>query len=72
MCNYRIAFASADWIKVQSRGAPYLTEEELKRFFNSVGKRSMRDIRFMALLSVLISTGCRISEALDLKVWDIK
>ena len=58
--------------KVPKRTVEYLTEEELKHFFDSVGKRSMRDIRFRAFLSVLISTGCRISEALDLKVRDIK
>lgn len=58
--------------KVPKRTVEYLTEEELKLFFDSIGKRSMRDIRFRAFLSVLISTGCRISEVLDLKVRDIK
>ena len=57
--------------KVPKRAVEYLTEEELKRIFNSVGQRSMRDLRFRAFISVLISTGCRISEALDLKVNDI-
>jgi integrase/recombinase XerD len=45
----------------------YLTEDELKNFFNSIPKKSTRDYRFRALLSVLVSTGCRISEALNLK-----
>ena len=57
--------------KVPKRVVEYLTEEELKRIFNSVGQRSMRDLRFRAFISVLISTGCRISEALDLKVQGI-
>ena len=57
--------------KVPKRMVEYLTEEELKQIFNSVGQRSMRDIRFRAFISVLISTGCRISEALDLKVEEI-
>ncbi|MFA6973180.1 MAG: tyrosine-type recombinase/integrase [Parcubacteria group bacterium] len=57
--------------KVPKRTVEYLTEKELKQFFKSIGKRSIRDLRFRALLSVLISTGCRISEALDLRIKDI-
>lgn len=57
--------------KVPKRTVEYLTEEELKQVFSAVGTRSMRDLRFRAFISVLISTGCRISEALDLKIKDI-
>ncbi len=57
--------------KIPKRRVDYLTEEELKKFFDSIGKRSMRDFRFRALVSILISTGCRISEALNLKIQDI-
>ncbi|MHB8136252.1 MAG: tyrosine-type recombinase/integrase [Anaerolineaceae bacterium] len=57
--------------RIPKRRVDYLTEDELKKFFNSIGKRSIRDFRFRALVSVLISTGCRISEALNLKISDI-
>jgi len=57
--------------KIPKRRVDYLTEEELKKFFDSIGKRSMRDYRFRALVSILISAGCRISEALNLKIQDI-
>jgi len=57
--------------KIPKRQVEYLTEEELKQFFNSIAKRSVRDFRFRALIAVLISTGCRISEALNLKIRDI-
>ena len=57
--------------KIPKRRVEYLTEEELKQFFNSIGKKSTRDLRFRAFLSILISTGCRIGEALNLKIADI-
>jgi integrase/recombinase XerD len=58
--------------KIPRRRVEYLSEKELKRFFNSVGKENTRDLRFRAFLSILISTGCRISEALNLKITDIE
>lgn len=57
--------------KIPKRRVEYLTEEELKQFFNSIGKKNMRDLRFRTFLSILISTGCRIGEALNLKIADI-
>ena len=57
--------------KIPKRRVDYLTEEEMKKFFYSIGKSCTRDFRFRALVSVLISTGCRISEALNLKIQDI-
>ena len=57
--------------KIPKRRVEYLTEEELKQFFNSIGKKSTRDLRFRAFFSILISTGCRIGEALNLKIADI-
>jgi len=57
--------------KIPKRRVEYLTEEELKQFFNSIGKKNARDLRFRAFLSILISTGCRIGEALNLKIADI-
>ena len=57
--------------KIPKRRVEYLTEEELKQFFNSVGKKSLRDLRFRGFLAILISTGCRIGEALHLKIADI-
>ncbi len=56
---------------IPRRRVEYLTEEELKHFFNSIPKKSIRDFRFRAFVSVLISTGCRISEALNLKIQEI-
>ena len=57
--------------KIPKRRVNYLTEEELMQFFNSIRKRGTRDLRFRAFLSILISTGCRIGEALHLKIADI-
>jgi integrase/recombinase XerD len=57
--------------KIPKRRVDYLTEDEMKKFFNSIGKSCIRDFRFRALASVLISTGCRIGEALNLKIQDI-
>lgn len=57
--------------KISKRRVEYLTEEELKSFFNSIGRKNILDLRFRAFLSILISTGCRIGEALHLKITDI-
>ena len=57
--------------KIPKRRVDYLTEEEMKQFFNSIKKRCIRDFRFRAFIAVLISTGCRISEALNLQIRDI-
>jgi len=57
--------------KIPKREVEYLTEEKLKQFFHSIGKDNVRDLRFRAFLSVLITTGCRISEALNLKITGI-
>ena len=57
--------------KIPRRTVEYLTEDELKQFFNSIGNRDIREKRFSAFFAVLITTGCRISEALNLKIRDI-
>lgn len=57
--------------RIPKHKVEYLTETELRQFFNSIGTRSLRDLRFRALFAVLFSTGCRISEALNLKIEDI-
>jgi integrase/recombinase XerD len=57
--------------KIPKRKVDYLTAEELGKFFGSISKRGIRNIRLRAFLSTLISTGCRISEALDLELNDI-
>ena len=70
----RLDVMDADKIKrpkIPRRAVEYLTEEELKQFFNSIGRRSVRDFRFRALVSVLISTGCRIGEALNLRIQEM-
>lgn len=72
--NLHLEVMEADKIKrpkIPKRAVDYLSEDELKRFFDSIGKGNLRRYRFRALVSVLISTGCRISEALNLKFQDI-
>lgn len=72
--NLRLEVMDAEKIKrpkIPKRVVDYLTEEELMQFFNLIGKRSLRDFRFRTFVAVLISTGCRISEALNLKFNDI-
>jgi integrase/recombinase XerD len=72
--NLHLEVMEADKIKrpkIPKRAVDYLSEDELKRFFDSIGIGSLRRYRFRALVSVLISTGCRISEALNLKFQDI-
>lgn len=72
--NLNLEVMDADKIKrpkIPKRAVDYLSEEELKSFYYSIGKGNLRKYRFRALVSVLISTGCRISEALNLKFEDI-
>lgn len=72
--NLRLDVMDAEKIKrpkIPKRAVDYLTEEEIKQFFNSLKGRSLRRHRFRALVTILISTGCRISEALNLKFGDI-
>lgn len=57
--------------RIPKRKVEYLTENELRHFFSSIGNRTIYDLRFKALFAVLFSTGCRISEALNLKIEDI-
>lgn len=57
--------------KIPRRKVDYLTAEEMGKFFESIEKRGIRNIRLRAFLATLISTGCRISEALDLEMKDI-
>jgi len=72
--NLRLDVMDAEKIKrpkIPKRAVDYLTEEEIKQFFNSLKGRSLRRYRFRALVTILVSTGCRISEALNLKFGDI-
>lgn len=72
--NLHLEVMEADKIKrprIPKRAVDYLTEEEIKQFFDSLRGRSIRRHRFRALVSILITTGCRISEALNLKLQDI-
>lgn len=57
--------------KIPRLRVEYLTEEELKHFFDSIGTDTIMNLRFRAFFSVLASTGCRIGEALNLKIDDI-
>jgi integrase/recombinase XerD len=75
-CNEELELKTLEPEKIKRPRIPrknvfYLTENELKKFFNSIPQRSTRDLRFRALMAVLISTGCRIGEALNLELSNI-
>jgi integrase/recombinase XerD len=57
--------------RIPKKQVEYLTEEELKKFFQSVWGKARKDYRFRAFLAVLFATGCRISEALSIKTEEI-
>ncbi|HTU44186.1 MAG TPA: tyrosine-type recombinase/integrase [Bryobacteraceae bacterium] len=57
-------------ISLPKRGRPnveYLTNEEIGRMFDAINVATFTGIRLRALCELLLSTGCRISEALALK-----
>jgi site-specific recombinase XerD len=60
---------SAEKIDVPKSEKPiveFLTSEELKRLFNSVENKNIRDLRDAAILETLYSTGLRVSELCNL------
>jgi integrase/recombinase XerC len=70
-CRTTLAFPCLDpaEIPLPKRGTPnveYLTNEEIGRMFDSINVGTFTGIRLRALCELLLSTGCRISEALAL------
>lgn len=62
--------------KIRKKEVNYLSEDEIKRFFEVVKKDGdreglIRNTRFMALFMFLIQTGGRIGEILKIKIKDI-
>jgi len=63
--------------KIGQKEQSYLTEEEIEMFVNGIKKDKekngeiIRIVRFMALIQLLLQTGCRIGEALSINLKDI-
>jgi site-specific recombinase XerD len=62
--------------KAMKKETNYLTEAEIKQFFDSIRRdiarrETVRNIRFMAFAVLLMQTGCRIGEALSIDIEDI-
>jgi len=62
---------SIDLIKADSRRVEFLTEEELERLFKSPKTENIIGTRDLAIMSVIYSTGLRISELTALNIKDI-
>ncbi len=62
---------SIDLIKVDPRRVEFLTEEELERLFQAPKTDNIIWIRDLAIISVIYSTGLRISELTSLNIKDI-
>jgi len=50
----------------------FLTKEEIEAFIDSIGNRTLNDLRFRAIVETLLGTGMRISETLSLNRKDIQ
>jgi site-specific recombinase XerD len=55
-----------DLIKDEERKVEFLTEEELKRLFESVTHEDLASVRDLAIMKTIYSTGLRISELTSL------
>lgn len=53
-------------MKIPKRAVQFLTDEEIKQFRECIGSKDIRDLRMRTLFEVLLSTGMRIGECLDL------
>lgn len=61
-----------DLIKSQDRQVTFLTDEEIKMLFGSIGTETIQDKRDLAILECIYSTGLRISELTSLNRAHIK
>jgi integrase/recombinase XerD len=50
----------------------FLNKEEIEAFIDSIGNRTLNDLRFRAIVETLLGTGMRISETLSLNRKDIQ
>jgi len=50
----------------------FLNKEEIEAFLDTIGSRTLKDIRFRAIVETLLGTGMRISEVLSLNRKDIQ
>jgi site-specific recombinase XerD len=55
-----------DLIKDEERKVEFLTEEELKKLFESISSEDLASIRDLAIMKTIYSTGLRISELTSL------
>lgn len=58
----------------QSGNVKYLTDDELRRFFSSIKKRKKESLRRrdLCLFSLMLSYGLRLSEAVELRLDDLR
>ena len=57
--------------KAPKQEVPYLKTEEVKSLFKQIGKTTASDIRDFAILTILYTTGIRVSELTGIKVKDL-
>jgi site-specific recombinase XerD len=57
--------------KAPKKEIPYLKSDEMKSLFEQIGKTAINDVRDFAMLTLLYTTGIRVSELIGIKVKDI-
>jgi len=57
--------------KAPKKEIPYLKSDEVKSLFEQVGKNSINDVRDFAILTLLYTTGIRVSELICIRVKDV-
>ena len=57
--------------KAPKKEVPYLKTDEVKFLFEQVGKTTASDLRDFAMLTILYTTGIRVSELIGIKVKDL-
>ncbi|MFA5925604.1 MAG: tyrosine-type recombinase/integrase [Parcubacteria group bacterium] len=81
MQNRRVVFQHLDLLlikqpKIMKKEVNYLTENEIEQFINCIKKdidkrETVKKIRFMAFVMLLLQTGARIGEVLSINIEDI-
>ena len=57
--------------KAPKKEVPYLKTDDVKSLFNQIGKTTASDIRDFAMLTILYTTGIRVSELIGIRVKDL-
>ena len=57
--------------KAPKKEIPYLKTDEVKTLFEQIGKTTASDLRDFAILTLLYTTGIRVSELIGIKVKDV-